>query len=614
MSQTDVAEPIRSNAAPQKRLKVLYLSHCGVDWLAEVLRRVGTKRGFAAEVTTGLHSELGRIKDAGADLVILDPIDLNWSIRLWDNGARASDESRLQIVDTLRGYYSAIFEELRNIPGGPLYLIKGVAPPAMPPGGRADFRRAVTFSDMAYLVNQHVRNLLRELSNFIFVDEQRLAAERGARDAGGSVSHTYGNFLSGMTEANASLVRSVTEEYLDAYTMWSSSQQIRCVVTDLDNTLWPGVVGEGGGIEGAQRRAETAVGTFGGIHQALGILKDRGILLATCSRNNRDVVLAQWVPCPEDPDLPMLLFRDDFVLHEIGWDPKPVSMQRILQSLGVTPKQVIFIDDDALQRTEMAEAYPDMHVMGADLSQVRRFLLTDPRLQVNILTADARNRAETAKLSVDRAALAASMPSRVDFLRGMQIRIRVRRATDPSSFARVSELLKRTNQFNLTGILYESDELERLVEEATLNIFTMEVTDRLGAYGLVGACVFRGDVVENVVVSCRVIGLEVGVPFFASCLRVQSRLHASISGSLRITERNTPCRGLYQDTGFECMADGRYMLSNPDRLARPDESIFSIEIDSQESIAAADRRALKHSRNEQAGLESRAPLSSMGAS
>ncbi len=138
-------------------------------------------------------------------------------------------------------------------------------------------------------------------------------------------------------EARFHLPRLLAVEYLSLYTMWRGESAIKCVVVDLDDTLWPGIAGEGGFAPTSEDAiGSLRYGVYGGIHQALKILKHRGVLLATCSKNNADDLEPIWdglrVACVEG--MRYLLQRDDFVMHKVNWRRKSDNVREIMQALG----------------------------------------------------------------------------------------------------------------------------------------------------------------------------------------------------------------------------------------------------------------------------------------
>lgn len=560
------------------KLKVLYLSHCGTDWLAENLAMAAHLRGMRVTVAYSVHSDRARIGEVEPDMVIVEPFDLGMSTRFWNRGARATDEERRALIETMQQYYAGVIDDLRPHASGRLILLRGITTPPLRPDGCAEFRRGVTLEGMAREVNELAARLLSREPNMMFMDEQHIVATHGTLKLI-STSTTYGNLIGEVPDRSLPLSSRMCQEYLDAFIVWRATNRLKCVVVDLDDTMWPGVVGEGGGIPmEVETRPAAAQTLFGGIHQALGVLKDRGILLATCSRNNRDDVLAAWNAARDGSALEPFLYPEDFVLHEIGWDPKPVAMKRIMARLGLEPAHVVFVDDDPLQREEMRQAFPEMLILGETLERVRARLLTEPRLQVNIVTEAARRRTETSQGSIARedAAREWAGVSHRDFLRTLKVELQVLRLCTSRHLPRVAELLKRTNQFNLTGLRLDARQLEERIGSDDAAIFALNVRDRFTDHGLVGVCLVRKNHIENVAISCRVIGLDVATPFLTAALDGFGLSRETLYGRLVPTDRNIPCRNLLSSVGFDEIDPGQYMRPSNRELPPPDMGIYEI--------------------------------------
>lgn len=565
-----------------RKVKALYLAHCAANWLARNLGIAAYMRGMPITVSHSTHNDRALIQDIQPDLVIVEPFDLTAAARFWNTGAVATDSVRLDLVETLKSYFSGVIDDLRPHAVGRLILLKGITTPALRPHGFSEFRREVSMDSMAHAVNDHIASLLRPEANMIFIDEQHLFSSMGVLEMM-PTSGPYGNFFYDSRGVATRMVAALCEEYLDAYAMWSGVDSHKCVVVDLDNTLWPGVIGEGGGIpdEDSDARTTVGAGTFGGLHQALGVLKSRGILLATCSRNNRDEVLSRWkssVQRRAASAIEPFLSPDDFALHEIGWDRKPVAMTRILDRLGLEPRHVVFVDDDPLQREQMRYNFPRMRVIGENLNLVRVQLLSDPRLQVNIITEDARERTDTTRASLAREASLNEVAgsSSLDFMRTLNLELRVRRLSSRRFLPRVAELLQRTNQFNLTGYRPDVGILSQLIDSDTAALFDLNVRDRFGDYGTVGICLLIDNKIANVAISCRVIAMDVALPFLCTVVNRFGFSSQVLYGRVVLSDRNIPCRNLLQSAGFDEIGPHQYVKPANRECRHVDSSVYKV--------------------------------------
>ena len=342
--------------------------------------------------------------------------------------------------------------------------------------------------------------------------------------------------------------RVAARTHMDALAVVRGMDAKKCVIVDLDGTLWPGVLAETGApfawtpeISGAYSH----VGLWFGIHEALLALKRRGVLLACVSKNDEAVVRRLWRYEDHYPR-ERLLTPDDFVTWRVDWADKPSSIASIAQELGFALDAFLFIDDHPVERERVRQALPEVEVWGEDLYGLRRALLTDPRLQTAGLTGEAGRRTDLVKAQLGRERQRTAAADGTDFLRSLNVEVSVEQAGSDAPLARVAELFARTTQFNTTGRRFSVGELAARAEAGEL--FIAHVRDRFGDYGLVAAAVLEGCEIAGLVMSCRVIGLGVERALLEAVLDALGEAEAV--ARIVETDRNGPVRNLYADAGF----------------------------------------------------------------
>ena len=337
----------------------------------------------------------------------------------------------------------------------------------------------------------------------------------------------------------------------------------KCVIVDLDNTLWPGVLAETGAPfawEPAISGVFSFVGLYFGLHEALLCLKKRGIVLACVSKNDESVVRELW-KYPESYPRERLLTLDDFVTHRINWNDKVDNIRSIAEELGFAPETFLFIDDNPVERDRVRQRLPDVEVWGEDLFGLRRALLDDPRLQVARVTEESAKRTELVKAQLDRQRLQADSVDEKTYLASLHIKARIERAAADAKFDRIEELFRRTTQFNATGRLFAVPELQRLAAAADASVFSLHVSDRFADHGLVGAAVLEGNEITGLVMSCRVLGMGIEHEFVQHIVNT-SGVHRVV-GKVVPTSRNIPVRNIYRDNGFVLDDDGVWQRKVP---------------------------------------------------
>ncbi len=564
-------------------LRILLLGGCLIDLASDILLSIGPARGFLPEVRQGWVTGVPRIDEFDPHLVVYQFGVNGYLGPIWDHAPFLDDAELRSRVDQLKDRVALDVEAIRRMAGQSLLLVQGVSGPQIPPGGRTEFRRDLDFPSIVFELNDHARRLIQHDANALFVDEERLFARAGKRlmldDLLSEYSHhgpldyaDYESWAPSPTRAelyglDAGLpsVRILAQEYLDCYVLWAGIGRLKCVIVDLDDTLWQGVAADG---------RPTCFEMFRGLHQALKILKQRGVLLVTCSRNDEGVVMSCWRTLVlENRDL---LSPDDFVMHKINWAPKSQNVLDIAHELELAPETILFIDDSPVERQEICEALPGVRVLGATMHLVRADLLGDPCLETSVASPESRRRSALVQQQLRREAEQTQAPDRSAFLRGLQIRIAVVRERDDQHVERLSELFVRTTQFNITACRLDVEGLRRFMRQDDAALYSARVSDRFVDYGVVAVCLVAHHAIEAFAMSCRVLALEVAVPFLSAALGDLGR--SRMSGRITTTERNRPCWRLFSDAGFEQQPDGTYLLADLSRLAPVDDRVYAVEL------------------------------------
>ncbi|MBB3387000.1 MULTISPECIES: HAD-IIIC family phosphatase [unclassified Rhizobium] len=322
---------------------------------------------------------------------------------------------------------------------------------------------------------------------------------------------------------------------------------VKLVIVDLDDTVWRGVVAEEG------IHPYILEGWPLGMIETLKYLKHRGIVLAIVSKNEEARITELW------PDiLGGRLALDDFAIRKINWRPKAENIQEILTYTNLLPKNVLFIDDNPVERQSVQAAFPTIRTLGEELYAIRRILLWAPELQVPYISQESSRRTQMIQDQVKRETAKSGM-NREDFLASLGVKVAIREITDIShaSFPRAFELLNKSNQFNTTGKRWSIEECSRAFADGW-KFSTFEVQDNYSSYGLVGVAILNGSYLDQFVMSCRVVGLGVE----SAVIRFLYHHGDLKSGRIVETEANLIVRDLFQKCGF--YYDGVHWVTDGD--------------------------------------------------
>ncbi len=332
----------------------------------------------------------------------------------------------------------------------------------------------------------------------------------------------------------------------------------KCVVLDLDNTLWGGVVGEDG--KDGIRLGDTSPGSeFVEFQEFLASLTRRGVLLAINSKNNPDDAL-EVIRSHEA----MVLKEDVFSAVRINWKPKHENMLSIAQELNLGLDSLIFVDDNPDEREQMRQLLPQVLTvdMPRDPTLFRAVLERMPQLQTLAVTAEDVQRVEQYRTTRLREQAKQTSATVEEFLRSLEIEVEVQPASKATA-ARVVQLFSKTNQFNVTNRRYGAADVEGFLTDSAARILTLSSRDRFGDHGLVAVSLVRTQpvwTIDSFLMSCRVIGYGIETALMAFLAkRAQDVGMTELFGEFIESKKNAPARDLYKRHGFalrERNADG----------------------------------------------------------
>jgi len=577
-----VPRDLASFAPLTHAVKVMLIGHCDAEFGMDVLRVL------ARDHSIDLNLVLGHVEDPSLEqqiaserpqLLIVTTQMVKYSLM---SEAPAAGASTLHTDTVYVAKARAILNRLRRCTQAPI-LLHNLQVPTVAPLGRADLGLASHKTRVA-LTNVQLEALAHAFEDVRVVDVEGALALHGKR---GLVDDTYGSFqhfgsLGWIVQTPESFRRDVydiappwseladafgerdvaeydriiaTEQLANIVSMLGLDQK-KCVIVDLDGTLWPGVLAETGSPfspDAPPRHFEEEgggwgyVGLYRGVHEALRCLKNRGILLACVSKNDEAVVRKLW-RYPSGLESSMLTLQD-FVTYRINWDEKVDNLRSIAAELNLSTSSFVFVDDNPLEREKVRQFLPDVHVIGDNPFAIRWELLTNPYLQPAKITDEARRRSDMVASQIERERLRTSAVDQASFLESLNIACTIEKDVI-GDLDRIHELVSRTNQFNTTTRRYQKAELRELMDGDASAIYTLRVTDRLTDYGLVGVCCVRGAEVELFALSCRVIGLGVEDAFFRRVITDLSVKHPRITARYIPTDRNGPARNLLPHHGF----------------------------------------------------------------
>jgi FkbH-like protein len=325
----------------------------------------------------------------------------------------------------------------------------------------------------------------------------------------------------------------------------------KCLVLDLDNTLWGGVIGEDGlaGIKLGQGPEGEAFSAF---QEYVLRLKERGVMLAVCSKNNEDDARLPFEKHPE-----MRLRLEDIALFVANWRSKPENLEVIARSLNIGLDSLVFADDNPAERRLVRQALPEVDVipLPADPAAYVATLAEYPHFETASFTPEDAQRTSMYQARARIAAAEASAASLEEFYRSLRMTAEIG-PIDEFHLPRVAQLIGKTNQFNVTTRRHGLAQVQAMIADPHCVHFYLRLKDAFVDHGLVSVIIALQTEdslsIDTWVMSCRVIGRTVeSAMLHELCGRAIEQRCRWLAGTYIPTARNLMVRDIFSRFGFE---------------------------------------------------------------
>jgi FkbH-like protein len=334
-----------------------------------------------------------------------------------------------------------------------------------------------------------------------------------------------------------------------------SSSQLKCLVWDLDGTLWDGILAEGDDVQ-----------LFEGVANTVRALDERGILQSIASRNDEAHALDK---------LRELGLAEYFLHPQIHWGAKSGSIGVIAQRLNIGIETIAFIDDQLFELGEVAASHVEVLCLGVER---RNELLQMPEFAPRFVTDESRERRRMYLSDAAREAAENGFKgAREAFLGSLGMKFTIA-AAELQDLGRIEELVARTNQLNTTGRIYSLEQLDEFRLSSQYDLWVASLDDVHGKYGKIGlALVEKTEKVWTIkafLMSCRVMSRGVGAVFIRWLLNRARANGVALRAEMIPNERNRMMIATYRFSGFEILEtrEGVSVLTHPlrEECAYPD--------------------------------------------
>ena len=327
----------------------------------------------------------------------------------------------------------------------------------------------------------------------------------------------------------------------------------KCLVLDLDNTLWGGILGEDG-PDGIQIGGDYPGKAFLFFQKGLLELSMNGVILAVCSKNNEKDVLEAWEKNPF-----MVLRKEHFAACRINWQDKATNIKELAEELNIGLDSFVFVDDNPTERELVRQmlpmvAVPEFPKQPYDIPLFFKSLVED-YFKVYTVTAEDRAKTEQYRANAQRNQASKAFTNYDDFLESLDIQIAIEKANE-FNLPRIAQMTQKTNQFNLTTHRYTDADLKTKIAEGW-KIWCMSVSDRFGDNGITGCLILDGNEIDTLLLSCRILGKGIEFAFVKRVLGLlKDGGFDSVEASYIPTAKNAQVKDFYDKCGFRCISEG----------------------------------------------------------
>ena len=534
-----------------RAVRVALLSSFSIEFLHDHLIAWGLANGLAVELyQAGFGQYRQEILDARSglyrfapDVTILAVEGEDWVPAAYRDFMHLPEGEQGALVMRWRDEAAVLMKCFREHATTPL-LIHNFPPVRVLALGAIDAQQQHGQQQLIAHLNDACANLARSVADVYVVDYAALVGRHGTGNwydarmrhyarapiAGPMQPHLVAEYMK-FLRAHAGLAR-------------------KCLVLDLDNTLWGGVLGEDGPA-GVALGANYPGSAFLEFQRHVLDLHARGVILAIASKNNAADVAEMFAT-----NKSMLLTPAHFSAQAVHWRPKSESLREIAAALNIGLEHMVFADDSAAERAEVRQALPGITVIDlpAQPERYAEALLQEGLFDTLGLSAEDRRRGDLYRQRAEAEAVRGKVGSVEDYYRDLEMVVSVA-PVQATSLTRTAQLTQKTNQFNITTRRYTEAEVARRASDPDWFVATIAVRDRFGDNGIVGIVMAQKRAstleIDTVLLSCRVIGRTIETAMLALlCDRARQYGVASLLGTIIPTAKNEPARELFAQHGF----------------------------------------------------------------
>lgn len=537
-------------------LKIALLGDSATQLLATAIKGAAFERGYGIDLFEADYNQVERqILDKTSELYEFEAdyiIVFQSTHKLLSSYNKLNEEEQVTLADRRIDFVRAI---CNNVGSRIIYLNYPEVDDSV--FGSYANKTQNSFSYQVRKLNYELMNLAHEESNLFMCDIASLQNKYG-RD----MMFNPSVYVTTEMVLSIDILPHVAYRIMDII-MAVQGKFKKCLILDLDNTTWGGIIGDDG-LENIQIGHELGIGkAFTELQEWALKLKKRGIILAVCSKNNEKIAREPFEKHPG-----MVLRMDDIAVFIANWENKADNIRRIQSVLNIGFDSMVFLDDNPFERNIVRENLPKVTVpeLPEDPAEYLEYLYSLNLFETATYAKSDADRTRQYQIESKRVAEQTSFTNEAEFLKSLDM------LSDVKPFGqfntpRVSQLSQRSNQFNLRTVRYTEADIRQLTENDRYHNFSFTLTDKFGDNGLICVIILEKKDKETLFIdtwfmSCRVLkrGME---NFSLNTIVEYARKHGykKIIGEYIPTEKNMMVKDHYTQLGFNAVeSEGRYLF------------------------------------------------------
>jgi len=540
-------------------MEVLFLGNYTQDLVSASFRQLTREQNMDVNVTTaGFNQYQQEVINPGSQLYQLSPDVVFLSVDLFtfsEDIIYLNDNNKTSIfIERMDGFIRLLDTLKTNLSGTQVFIDNFFffRPATM---ATIEYNSPYGYLQFETIANTMLNKVVETHVNFKIIDVKGLVFDKGAVNLFDERMYYLAKShwgINGLKELSRLYFR-----YFKAF----KGIRKKCIVLDLDNTLWGGIIGDDG-IENIKLSNDGEGKAFYDFQRELLKLYERGIMLAVNSKNTEEIVLETMNNHPY-----MILKPEYFISMKINWDNKAQNMKQIAGEINIGLDSLVFLDDSEFEREVISSQFPEIFVpdMPKDFSDYANFIRKLDVFDFLSLTGDDFARNKMYKANVQRENLKKNVVNIEDFYYSLNMKALIDRIT-PFQVPRIAQMTQKTNQFNLRTVRYTESDIRRFMDDDKYEVYYLSLADKFGDNGIVGTAIVKLDgqnaFIDSFIFSCRALGRTAETVLLNYIIEEMVKKGiAQLEGEYIPTKKNMPCKDFYKNHGFINQNDGHWQIN-----------------------------------------------------